>query len=145
VYVYGSVAYWVVSELRVSSIFILYRVGFGDICPGKMTLWGRVFLVCLLLMGLGIFGAVLEVFATWRHHIPGGYITMLSFVIGMGAAVFIALEGYSESEAIYASIITSKICDVRLTANADFPACLQITDGFTNTRLVHRHNNRLRR
>lgn len=74
-----------------------------------MTVVGRIFLVILLLMGLGIFGAVLEVFSYWRHHIPGGFVTMLSCIIGMGAAVFICLEGYSESEAIYASIITGKL------------------------------------
>ena len=96
------------STLTVLIVF-LFRIGFGDICPGSMTLLGKAFLVGYVLCGLAMFGGVLEVSAAWHSSVPGGAMALLVVVIGLGSTLFIALEGLSQTEAIYASIVTGKM------------------------------------
>jgi hypothetical protein len=82
------------------------RVGFGDVCPGKLGWEGRIFLVLYALGCIGFFcGPVLELVSTsWRTQLPGGILALASFVLAAGVAIF-TWEGYSQSEALYASVI----------------------------------------
>lgn len=84
----------------------LYRVGYGDVCPGKLGWEGRVFLVLYALGCIGFFcGPVLEIVSsTWRSQLPGGILALASFVLAAGVAIF-TWEGYSQGEALYASVI----------------------------------------
>jgi hypothetical protein len=82
------------------------RVGYGDVCPGQLGWEGRIFLVVYALGCIGFFcGPVLEILSsTWRSHLPGGVLALASFVLAAGVAIF-TWEGYSQSEALYASVI----------------------------------------
>lgn len=65
-----------------------------------------MFLVAYALFCLGFFcGPVLElVSSTWRNQIPQGFWALTSLVLAAGIAIF-SWEGYSQSEALYASVI----------------------------------------
>lgn len=73
-----------------------------------MTLPGTTFMMCYILCGLAMFGGVLEVSGAWHARIPGGSITLLLLIVGIGSALFTFIEGLSQTEAIYASIVTGK-------------------------------------
>jgi hypothetical protein len=92
-------------------VYCGYSVGYGDICPGKLTFESKIFLTLYLYAGLGIFcGPVMNHASSWRHHVPGGLTSLASLTIGIGAAIFTYMEGLSQSEAIYASVITGELC-----------------------------------
>lgn len=83
------------------------RVGFGDICPGKTTFFGKLFLILFSLSGVGIFcGPIMDQASAWRHQIPGGLPALASFTIGIGVLVFSSFEGVTYLDAVYASVIT---------------------------------------
>lgn len=87
-------------------VFASSRIGFGDICPGDTNDFGKLFLVLYAFCGLGAFcGPVMDLASTWKVQLPGGWATLATFTIGLGAGIFI-LEGFSQGEAIYASFIT---------------------------------------
>jgi hypothetical protein len=81
------------------------------VCPGKLGWEGRVFLVLYTLGCVGFFcGPVLElVSSTWRNRIPQGFWALASLVLAAGVAIF-SWEGYSQSEALYASVIVGTFC-----------------------------------
>lgn len=84
-------------------------VGYGDICPGDLTIMGRIFLVGYTFGGLGMFcGPCMELASSWKEQVPGGTATLASLVLGIGATIFTMLEGLPQTEAIYASIVTGK-------------------------------------
>lgn len=73
-----------------------------------MNVYGKIFLICFILSGLGVFcGPVMDLASSWKSEIPGGSIVALcSVVLGLGVTIFTAIEGFSNSDALYASIIT---------------------------------------
>jgi Ion channel len=85
-------------------------VGYGDICPGNMTVYGKLFLVCFILSGLGIFcGPVMDLASSWKSQIPGeSMVALCTVVLLLGVTIFTSIEGVSNSDALYASIITGK-------------------------------------
>jgi hypothetical protein len=86
--------------------YAYYRVGFGDICPGKMTLESRVFLIMFVFTSMGLFcGPVLSLASSWKRYVPGGVLTLATVTIGVGATIFTGMEDLSQEDAIYASII----------------------------------------
>jgi hypothetical protein len=88
-----------------------HSVGYGDICPGDLTLFGRIFLIVFLLTGLGMFcGPIMELASSWQRQVPGGKATLASLAVGMGVSIFTVLEGLPHMEAVYASIITGRYC-----------------------------------
>jgi Ion channel len=89
-------------------ILLADSIGYGDICPGDLTFIGRVFFVLFLFSGLGMFcGPIMDLASSWKKHVPGGFPALASLTVGIGAAIF-SLEGLSQSDAIYASIVTGK-------------------------------------
>ena len=60
--------------------------------------------------GLGFFcGPILDLASSWKRHVPvGGFVMMASLTVGIGVALFTALEGMSQSEAVYASVIAGE-------------------------------------
>mmetsp|Transcript_29207 Transcript_29207/g.42373 ORF Transcript_29207/g.42373 Transcript_29207/m.42373 type:complete len:200 (-) Transcript_29207:415-1014(-) len=90
------------------SVMTLTTVGFGDICPSdKITNVGRAFIVLLSFSGLGMFcGPVMDYSATWTKNVPGGALGALTATIGLGVALFTVLEGMTELEAAYFTVIT---------------------------------------
>lgn len=86
-----------------------YSVGFGDICPGELTLAGHIFLICFALSGLGMFcGPIMQITSSWQEDVPGGTTTIGVMALAMGVSVFTLLEGHTEMDALYASIITGE-------------------------------------
>ena len=86
-----------------------YSVGYGDICPGKLSLLGKIFLVLFSMASLGTFcGPVMDLASSWRSQVPGSLFVVAGLVLGTGVVVFSVIEGLSQSEAIYASVITGK-------------------------------------
>lgn len=86
---------------------IIYRVGFGDICPShEMTDYGKAFIVLVSFAGLGMFcGPVLDLAGSWTTHVPGGMISLATVTIAIGVVLFTWLEDVSQSEAAYMSFI----------------------------------------
>lgn len=85
-------------------------IGYGDICPGDLTVYGKIFLVAFILSGLGVFcGPVMDVTSSWKRQIPGGFTAVATVVLGLGVTIFTSIEGVSHSDALYASIITGKV------------------------------------
>jgi Ion channel len=84
------------------------RIGYGDICPGNLTLYGKLFLVLFVLCGMGMFcGPVMDITSSWRTQVPHGSVIILSSVVlGLGVIIFTSIEGVSNTDALYASIIT---------------------------------------
>jgi CBS domain containing-hemolysin-like protein len=70
--------------------------------------YGKVFLVTFVLCGMGMFcGPVMDITSSWRTQVPhGGVIVLSSVVLGAGVAIFTSIEGVSNTDALYASIIT---------------------------------------
>jgi len=92
---------------------LLLRVGFGDICPGDdMTATGKIFLVLYSLSCVGAFcGPVMDLAASWKDEVSatgGGIAALIAWVIGVGVLLFTSLEGLSETDAVYASVITGQ-------------------------------------
>lgn len=86
-----------------------HRIGFGDICPGKTDLVGRIFLTVLPILGLGFFcGPILDLSSSWQRQIPGGSLALGTFTIAMGVSMLTTLEGLSYPEAIHLCVITGK-------------------------------------
>jgi hypothetical protein len=84
-------------------------IGYGDICPGDLTTTGRIFLVGFSLGSLGMFcGPFMGLVSSWKDQVPGGAATLASLALGMGVTIFTVLEGFPQSEAVYASIVTGK-------------------------------------
>jgi hypothetical protein len=78
----------------------------GDICPGDLAPLSKMFLVVFAFTGLGFFcGPLMDVASTWTRHVPGGTLALGTVTIGIGVLLFTTLEGISETEAIYASVI----------------------------------------
>lgn len=62
-----------------------------------------MFAVCCL----GFFsGPLLTLTSSWSNQVPGGFLALASVTVGLGVALFTRLEGVSESEAAYASVVT---------------------------------------
>ena len=58
---------------------------------------------------MGFFcGPLLEVASSWTNHVPGGLATLASLTFGVGVVLFSNIEGVSQSEATYASVIIGK-------------------------------------
>lgn len=105
----------------------------GDICPGDLAPISKLFLVLFALSGLGFFcGPLLEVSSSsWTKHVPGGLATLATLTVGIGVAIFSNIEGVSQSEAFYASIIagTYDMCCKRRW-HVCIDAFLFTTDGY---------------
>ena len=88
--------------------FVVYSVGFGDICPShSLSTVGRAFIVIMGFCGLGIFcGPEMELASSWSATVPGGIPALTSLTIAVGVAIFTFVEKMSESEAAYMSFIT---------------------------------------
>lgn len=86
----------------------MFRVGFGDICPAKnLSPLGKVFIVVTSFCGLGMFcGPVMEVASVWSANVPGGMLALTSLTIAAGVVIFTSIEGMTESDAAYMSVIT---------------------------------------
>jgi Ion channel len=84
------------------------RIGYGDICPGNLSSYGKLFLVVFVLCGMGMFcGPVMDITSSWRTQVPyGGVIVLSSVVLALGVIIFTSIEGVSNTDALYASIIT---------------------------------------
>mmetsp|Transcript_15761 Transcript_15761/g.36202 ORF Transcript_15761/g.36202 Transcript_15761/m.36202 type:complete len:118 (-) Transcript_15761:103-456(-) len=50
-------------------------------------------------------GPVMNVAASWKDHIPGGILSLTTFTVFIGIAIFTYLEGMSQSEAAYFSFM----------------------------------------
>jgi len=48
---------------------------------------------------------MLDLASSWKNHVPGGFPVLVSVTLGLGVALFSMLEGLSQSEAAYASVI----------------------------------------
>jgi Ion channel len=100
-------------------------VGYGDVCPGDLTLYGRVFLVAYGLFGLGMFGGpVMALASSWTLYVPGGLATVGTTALGMGVVTFMWLENLSQSEAIYASFITGIVYVQNVAISGDLAFCV---------------------
>lgn len=68
-----------------------------------------MFLIFYAFCCLGAFcGPVMDLASTWQRQMPGGFATLASMVLALGASIFTSLEGLSQSEAIYASVVTGE-------------------------------------
>jgi hypothetical protein len=47
--------------------------------------------------------------SSWKHLVPGGTLALATVTLGLGMTLFTALEGLSQLEAAYASIITGTL------------------------------------
>jgi len=89
------------------AVMTLTTVGFGDICPGNISVFGKAFISSLCFSSLGLFcGPIMDLAASWRHSVPSGMIAVTLFTVAIGVAVFTISEEMFYSEAIYLSIIT---------------------------------------
>lgn len=78
----------------------------GDICPGTLEPISKLFLVLYAVFGMGFFcGPMLEFASSWRHK---ELITAATVALGLGVSLFTAFEGSTQSEALYASVITGR-------------------------------------
>jgi hypothetical protein len=50
----------------------------------------------------------MDLASSWKDQVPGGGASLASLALGMGATIFTFFEGHSQSDAIYASIVTGK-------------------------------------
>jgi purine-cytosine permease-like protein len=82
------------------------RIGYGEVCPGKLEPISRVFLLLYTFVCLGFFTTTMSLTSSWKHLVPGGKLALASVTLGLGMTLFTALEGLSQLEAAYASIIT---------------------------------------
>ena len=65
-----------------------FRVGYGDICPGEMSTFGKLFIITLSLCGLGFFcGPIMDYSSSWKDRIQGGAIPAL-FALVFGTLLF---------------------------------------------------------
>jgi len=89
------------------SCITLTTVGFGDICPSKdLSASGKTFILLLSLFGLGFFlGPVMDLASSWKHRVPGGLFAVASITLVLGILLFSNLEGLSQLEAAYFSVI----------------------------------------
>ena len=96
------------TRVQLHSLMTRCRVGFGDICPGPdMDTIGRAFIVMLSFCGLGLFcGPVMDFASSWTQDVPGGAIGAALTTLTLGIGLFTVLEGFSEGEAAYFSVIT---------------------------------------
>jgi hypothetical protein len=53
-------------------------------------------------------GPFMELTSSWKDTVPGGAATLAGLALGMGVTIFTMLEGFPQSEAVYASIVTGK-------------------------------------
>lgn len=95
------------------SVITLTSVGFGDITP--QSFYGKAFTMLLSILGLGIFGAVVEIVGKWRERIFSPFtetnsanavlslVTLLTF----GSLLFSILEGWSMHDSAYFSLVTA--------------------------------------
>mmetsp|Transcript_12038 Transcript_12038/g.20418 ORF Transcript_12038/g.20418 Transcript_12038/m.20418 type:complete len:208 (-) Transcript_12038:261-884(-) len=90
------------------AVMTLTTVGFGDICPSeRIEFPGRFFIIVISFCGMGMFcGPVMNLASSWRDMIPGGIASLASFTLFLGVVIFTYLEGMSQSEAVYFSVIT---------------------------------------
>lgn len=85
----------------------LTTVGYGDICPGKVDDFGKIFLIALSFTGLGFFcGPVMDFAASWKESVPGGVLGVAAVTIAIGVALFTQLEGWEPLDAAYYSVVT---------------------------------------
>ena len=48
----------------------------------------------------------MDVAASWQGRVPGGLASLAAWVLGLGITIFTTIEGLSQTDAIYASVIT---------------------------------------
>jgi hypothetical protein len=89
------------------SVMTLTTIGFGDICPSdKTTITGKAFIVFLAIAGLGMFtGPVMDLTSSWKNQVPGGFVGVIIVTLGLGISIFTTLEGMTEVEALYFTIV----------------------------------------
>jgi hypothetical protein len=87
-----------------------------------------MFLLVYVFSALAVFcGPIMTLASSWNGHVPGGNTSLLSVTIGAGVIIFTTVEGLSQSEALYASIITGEwnACSSRVYCKLFFKGVLQ--------------------
>eukprot|EP01047_Picozoa_sp_COSAG01_P004138 COSAG01_NODE_132_length_24759_cov_13.862298_29_plen_250_part_00 len=87
------------------TVATLTTIGYGDLVP--TTLESKAFVVAMAICGLGLFGALLDTAAAWQQRVPLGPVGALAAVVGLGGAAFHLMEGWTLSDSLYFSVITS--------------------------------------
>ena len=98
------------------SITILTSVGFGDITPQSQ--YGKLFTMIISVLGMGIFGVVMEVVGQWRDRFLPTYtdlkdkplkeaLVTLTLLISFGCCMFSAIEGWNMHDSAYFSLIVA--------------------------------------
>mmetsp|Transcript_39479 Transcript_39479/g.58002 ORF Transcript_39479/g.58002 Transcript_39479/m.58002 type:complete len:195 (+) Transcript_39479:168-752(+) len=89
------------------SVMTLTTVGYGDICPGEIGNEGRMFIVSLSFLGLGMFsGPIMDFSSSWTKKVPGGIWGATCATAGLGLGMFTILEGMQNDDALYFTVIT---------------------------------------